>query len=569
MVQSDGWRAGRWAALLLLPLVAWMFSATGNHFTLYQVQTQDLPILVALPFALLLALLWGPAWRLPDRLPGALVLLAAAAGLLLLLAWGSHVLMGNFPISRDEHMVVFDMAVFDRGRLAAPLAAEWRAYAEALVPAFLLNADMPSGLVSDYLPVNAMLRLAFSKVADPAFFNPLLVLLGAVALYDIARREFGEDRRACWVVLLVYFSSAQMLVAAMTTYSMTGHMALNLVWLAAFLRGGRTGHAVAIAVGFLAVGLHQFIFHPLFVAPFLLWRLRQGEWRLVLVYGLAYAAILGWWLTYPKIAALETGVGAIGAAATDDALLEKALPLLLDRDPFTVPLMALNMMRFVAWQNLALIPLLGAALALAWRERALVRPLVLGIAGLLVVVTIILPYQGHGWGYRYLHPFLGSFALLAGIGYRRLAASEGAKADGMVLVLTALTFVAALPLLFARTHAFVAPHVALERVVAGQRTDFVLIDTEGAPSTDGRWTANAIDHVRNAPDLGNRPLRFSSRNMDRPRLVELCRRGTISLITRADMHRAGFALNTPLRNSRFEALTAILAGRPCLRGARG
>ncbi len=105
---------------------------------------------------------------------------------------------------------------------------------------------MPTGLVSSYLPMNALLRLAFSKLADPALFNPLLALAGGAALLDIARRTFGRDDPACWVVLLIYALSAQMLVNAMTVYSMTAHMALNLIWLAAFLRGGRLGHSTAI-----------------------------------------------------------------------------------------------------------------------------------------------------------------------------------------------------------------------------------------------------------------------------------------------------------------------------------
>ena len=61
--------------------------------------------------------------------------------------------MGNFPLSIDERMVVFDMAVFDRMHLAAPLAPAWRPYAQALGPGipsqsghadragFILSAD--------------------------------------------------------------------------------------------------------------------------------------------------------------------------------------------------------------------------------------------------------------------------------------------------------------------------------------------------------------------------------------------------------------------------------------------
>jgi zinc transporter ZupT len=140
----------------------------------------------------------------------------------LLLGWGANALLDDFPISRDEVMVAFDMAVYGKGRLAAPVAAQWRDYAEALVPAFLLNGFEPTGLVSAYLPVNALLRLGCSYVADPILLNPLLAFAGGIALYDIARRQFVDDARALCVTLLVYTLSSQMLINAMTMYAMTG-----------------------------------------------------------------------------------------------------------------------------------------------------------------------------------------------------------------------------------------------------------------------------------------------------------------------------------------------------------
>jgi len=403
------------------------------------------------------------------------------------------------------------------------------------------------------LPINAALRLAFSELADPFFFNPVLALIGGIALWQVAKRELGEDHRPKLVALLFYLTSTQMIVTAMTTYAMTAHMALNLVWLWAFLRGGRIGHPVSIAIGFLAIGLHQVVFHALFVAPFLLWKLRTGEWRVVFLYGLAYAAIGGWWVSYTGFVLAQTGIEPQSAGETRGFFADRVLPLLLERDPSTVPLMFLNLLRFVAWQNLALLPLLVFALPFAWRDRGVGGPLVWGIAGALLTFTLILPYQGHGWGYRYLHPMLGSFALLAGIGYQRLAARIGERADGIVLTLSAVTLAAALPLLIAATDRFVAPHVTLERIAASKQADFLIIDTEVSPSTDGRWAANAIDHVRNDPYLGNRPLRFSSRNMDRQAVLELCRRGSVAILTRAEMHRARFALNLPVRSPEFDA----------------
>jgi hypothetical protein len=118
------------------------------------------------------------------------------------------------------------------------------------VLAFLLNAAQPIGLVSDYLPVNALLRLAFSKVADPVFFDPMLALAGGVALFDIGKPvrdrytgTVGDDNR----LLAIQPDAGH-------SHDRLCNMALNLLWLAAFLRGGQQGHSAAIAIAFLATG---------------------------------------------------------------------------------------------------------------------------------------------------------------------------------------------------------------------------------------------------------------------------------------------------------------------------
>jgi hypothetical protein len=551
------------AALVLLPLVARAATTTGNLFTLYQVQTQDIAILLALPLLLFILQRFAPSWRLPDRAPRARIVLVASIIVALVLGWCAYALLFDFPVSGDEQMVVFDMQVYDKGRLAAPLAAQWRPYASALVPAFLLNAESPTGMVSGYLPVNALLRLAFSKIADPVFFNPVLVVFGALALLDIAKRLFGADARAIWVTLIVYFTSSQMLVNAMTAYAMTGHMALNLIWLAAFLRGGRWGHAGAIAIGFLATGLHQLVFHLFFAAPFIVWQIRLGRWRLMLLYCAAYCGIAAWWIGFPLLAALRTGASA-HPDPSGSRFLDKVMPLLLVRDPLTLSWMMLNMLRFVAWQNLALLPLVLAAVPVA-RRGGLAAPMLLGIGIWLIFVGFTLPYQGHGWGYRYLHPYLGSFALLAGLGYQQLALKAPQRTDGMVIVLSSLTLVAAMPILMLHARWFTQPQVHLDRFSAKKKSDFVVIDTELPKSTnDGRWAISAVDEVRNDPDLANRPLRLASRALNREMAVALCRRGTVSMVGWPEMHKLGFGLNVIGSERRFDAMATLFRTQGCL-----
>jgi len=537
--EAAAWR--RVTALTALMLLATCFLVSRIHvifFPLYQVQSQDLLPLYVLAGSLFVAAWWTPRWRFPERLPGKLTLAAVGVVIAGLLAYGSQALMSGFPLSIDERMVGFDMAVFERLQLATPLAAGWRPYATALVQGPLLNPHMPVGLVSSYLPMNALLRAAFAQLADPAWFNPLLALAGGAALLDIARRTFGRDDPACWVVLLVYALSAQMLVNAMTVYAMTAHMALNLIWLAAFLRRTRIGHASAIATGFVATGLHQLAFHPFFVAPFLLWRLRQREWKQVALYGGAYAAIILWWIYYPMLAG--HAVASTAQPPPNASLVERIATAFAERRGDTILTTFFNLLRFVAWQHVALLPLLSAAVAVAARDRGLPAVLFLGIGLWLAFITIVIPFQGHGWGYRYLHGYLGNFALLAGYGYRELKDVIGRRADGLVIALSGVTALATIPLLCAATYKFEAPYVALERLVARQETPMVLIDTDPDSTTDGRWSGNAIETVRNLPDLSNRPLRFSSRAMTPELLAGLCRVGRVTLITRAVQYRAGF-----------------------------
>ena len=551
------------AVALLIPFL-WVLFARGDVMPLYWFQVSDKPIIVGLMLGFVITARWAPGWKIPNVEPRLWHLCLVGIVTAFALYWGSYDLMGNFPISRDEEMVVFDMAVFAKGHLAEPFPAQWREFATELVPAFLLNEDHPRGFVSAYLPVNAWLRLGFSFITDPALMNPILVLAGGLALFDIAKRLFANDNRAIWVTLLIYLLSTQMLVNAMTTYAMTGHMALNLIWLAAFLRGRFWGHAGAIATAAFATGLHQLAFHPLFAAPFVLWRLRQGQWRLALIYGTAYALIIALWISYPVIATLQTGVAAMGGGQQDDFLRDRVWPLLVHRDSMTIPFMTLNLLRFLAWQNFALLPLVAGAVPLMFRTRSIVCPLAWGIFIAILFFTLVLPFQGHGWGYRYLHPYLGSFALLAGFGYQQLAAEPGARTDGAVLLMSGATLVGAVTLP-AHTRDFVAQHLAVEQLVARQMSDFVLIDTDDLPSTDGAWSANAIDIVRNRPDLSNRPLRFSSRSMQPAMLEELCRRGTVATVTRADMHGIGFGLNSPVSSPRFEKLVATIATNSCLK----
>lgn len=549
------WRVA--IGLVAAALYVWLFGGTPVSRDYFL--NQDIVVLALLTAMLVGSRLWSsrriPAIKVRPNWAG---VAAASAALALLLWGGTYLIMHNYALTRDEHMVLFDAQIFRGGRLAAELTPQWRGLAVALVPAFLL--DVPGQVVwaSNYLPGNAALRAAFSLVADPALMNPLLAAGGALALHSIGRRLFPDRPGTQATALLLYFTSAQMWAAAMTTYAMTAHMALNLVWLALFLRGGRLGHGGAILVGFVATGLHQIIFHPLFVLPFLEHLRRRGDGRTALVYVAAYVAIGLFWMSYPALVLRSIGVateaGQSGGGGILDYLQDRVLPLLTTREAEGLFQMVYNLLRFAAWQNLALLPLLAAALPLARRGEGIAGPLYGGALLTLGAVFILLPYQGHGWGYRYVHGLLGSFALLGAMGWERLRRS-GQAAEGLLAAGTALTLAIAMPFLLWKAHHYVAPYARVDRMIDGIDADFAIIDTM-PPSF-------AIDSVRNGPKLEGRPIRLSALELSHADAAWLCRRGSVALVDRATMQRLGLGRHLPGGNEFFQLLKRGLEGSRC------
>jgi hypothetical protein len=483
--------------------------------------------------------------RLPKvRLTMGTVLIGATV--LALLLWGAtYLLFDNYPLSRDEQMAVFDMEVFRHGQLAAPLAPEWRRYADALTPAFLLPLPGNAAWVSSYMPVNAMLRTSFGLI-DPALTGPVLAAVGAVATFDCARGLFPEQRGAQAVALLMVATSAQVLVTAMTPYAMTAHLALNMVWLSLYLRGTKRAHAAAIAVGFFAIGLHQVIFHPLFALPFIEHLRRRGEWRTALVYLASYAVFGLFWISWPHLVAMSAGLGsASGAAAGGGGFIaQRVIPLLTSREPQTIPLMIANLLRFVAWQNLALVPLILFAWPAARRGEGVAGPLLAGVILTIAAMAFLLPYQAMGWGYRYLHGLIGSCALLAGYGWREAAARRGVRS--FVAVASLATVVASVPFLVWQAATFVRPYARVNRMIDRIDADMVVVDTYGP--------AFRIDEVRNRPDLTNRPLRLAANELGPDDIRDLCSRGTVAFVDVAQMQALGLGFGDAPDPAAFNAL---------------
>ncbi len=459
-------------------------------------------------------------WRLRDR-----HMLLVALALVILCYLGHRLLLMGYDLSRDEQMASFDAAIFSHGRLAWPLPPEWQKDAAALNLEFMLPVGQPIAWVSAYLPFNAALRAAVGMIADPALTGPLLTAGSLLLIWSIAKRLWPEDREAPTIAALLLLGSGQFVITGMTAYAMPAHLFFNLLWLRLFLADRRLCDGLALLVGFVATGLHQPLFHPLFVAPFLLLPLFERRWPRFAVFSLGYGAIGIFWLSWPIfIHSLVAGPASITAAAGTDYLsrLLQVFSLTIANPTLT----AANMLRFCTWQHLFLLPLMAVGFR-AVREDRFAAAVAASFLLPIFVMAIILPYQGIGFGYRYLHGVLGNGVLLALFGWKKLTARHE-ELRPVVLRATAASLLILLPIQAWMAHARYAPFAHASARISQSGADYFLIKATAGPLTH--------DLVLNQPNLSNRPIRLALENIEDTQLLarRICRRGiTIALGTDA------------------------------------
>ena len=548
--------------LLIVVLMVFNFAdgaINGSH-SLSNVffRAQDLPVLGAMMMlaalslsrapdrdAGLAALLsrWSarPAMRRlvdPDRPLVWVVALAAACGIV---GWiGTWLVFDAYPLSMDEFMANFDATILARGHMLAAVAPAWRADLPALGPQFLFHPDGGGYWVSSYLPVNAALRALGDQIGARTLVSPLLAMIAIVAVFGVGRRLWPDRPQIAWFAAIMLATSSQFLITAMTPYAMTAHLAFNLVWLWLFLINRWWSHLAAIVVGALACGLHQLIFHPLFVAPFIgqLWLDRR--WRLAAVYTLAYAAICLFWLDYTSFA-LKTVAAVVGPSTDANPqggaawVAVQVHDLLGNFKPAAIGILAKNLIRFVTWQNLIVSPLLVVGAVGAVRAKGATRALLLGLALTIIAALSLMAYQGHGWGYRYIHGLLGSACLLAAWTWfnmtEKTAAADRGAASMVFLIFSLVSAVVLFPVRSWQAHGFVHPYAAAEAEIQRAKTPIVIVDDAGI------WFG--VDLVRNGPYLDHRPFVLYRGLVNTSRLRDLCARNAVTLFDRRDAERLG------------------------------
>jgi hypothetical protein len=389
--------------------------------------------------------------------------------------------------------------------------------ADALQPTFLFRTADASLWSSTYLPGNAAIRALLGPLA-----GPVLASAAAGLTWAVARKLQPDDRSFALAALLLLATSSQFLITAMTPYAMTAHLALNMAWLWLVLHDRPWSRAVALAAGFLACGLHQMVFHPLFVAPFLLWLFFTGKRWQALLYALATAAFALFWMGYwsfalELVAPGQEAAGLLHVPLADriEALLKAAMR------PSAFAHSADNLLRLLTWQNPLLWVALAAALLAPRRLPGIAWSLVGGVLLTIAATLLLMPAQGHGWGYRYLHGLLGSLALLGAFGWKRIR-EQTSLAESWLAISAAASLLILLPLRGWQAFEFVRPWRETDAAIAKIDADIVIIEHRG------RWFAN--DLVRNDPHLSNRPLRLLAGKLRVQDAAHLCRNKRVVLL---------------------------------------
>ena len=511
--------AGVIALIVTLDYGGYPFALHRFWILEYLLRTQDVAG-GALSLALILAACFRPlqpmALRLVDAIAAAPWRTAALSFIVLCL--GALFVQHAHPLAQDEYAALFQSKVFAAGRLTGELPPPLlgRLIPPIYVNQFLFGSFQTGEVASAYWPGFALLLAPFSALDAPWACNPLLASLALVLIGRLAERLTGEPRARGWAMLLALASPA-FPAMAITYFSMTAHLLVNLVFASLLVERTAAKLWLAGLVGSFALVLHNPVPHTLFAAPWIVWLLLQPErYRNLLLLAAGYAPValsvgFGWALLLSHI----QGDPLIGFYPVDDNPLHRvanffwgwyikmrtALPGPHDR---VAAARFAELARLWSWAVPGL-PLLAAAGW--WLARRDIRVALLGASFLCTVLGYFLVgfTQGHGWGARYLHPAWGVLPVLAAVALARLplAAAQAQTLWRYVALLAVLSLVLATALRATQIYAYLELHLASRPpLVAGERQIvFIAFDRHDY----------AQDLVQNDPFLRSRVWYMASR----------------------------------------------------------
>ncbi len=348
--------------------------------------------------------------------------MAAFIGLSVAMFAAAH----NHALAGDEHLALFQSRAFAAGHLTGQFPPE---LVYRLIPTHYLEhwliASESGRVASVYWPGFSLLLVPFTLLGVPWACNPLLASLSLVLIAKLASRLTSEPRAGGWAMLFA-LGSPGFIGMALSYFSMTAHLFLNLLFAWLLLERSAKRLAAAGVVGSLALVQSNPVPHILFALPWIAWIDRQpGGRRSLIALGAGYAPLalilgLGWWLFLRH---LQGKASALLHSPDGDLLqhLENlAWYLFLEfRAVFVVPgdetlvKRIGEQVRLWSWAvpGLALLALAGW-----WTQGRRVAELnlfALSLASTLLGYLFVSFDQGYGWGARYVHSAWGALPILA------------------------------------------------------------------------------------------------------------------------------------------------------------
>lgn len=479
-----------------------------------------------------------------------------ALAALVLTAIGVHLVYIGYALSMDEWMTRLQAEIFGSGQLSGVVPEAWREFGRAMYYVFAAYDPASGRVASDYRPGMAALYALFDTVGLGLYTSAILNALSIPLVAMVSLRLWPGRRDIAVLAAFIVFTSQQALAMAMTSYAMTAHMFFNLLWILAFLRKEWWGPVAVVLIGGFTAALHQIHVHAFFAAPFFLLLLRPFRFRLLAFYAIGYATTHAlvfswdWW----SIGRYLTASGAESRSLVERVLRIARLPSL--DDLLTV---FANLVRMIAWQNLALLPLIAGA------GRALVADKWLRILGASVICSLLpyvflMPDQGHGWGYRYLHGLIGPLALIGAYGGARLLRARIAgKSTGFLALLTLSSMLVMVPVRGLQIRDQVRPFALATGFAGAQETDVVIIDDYLIPIGTDIPRNSAVD-----PKL---PIQFALTALTPEQIAALCLRHDIRYLGPeafpADIGLGAYPDDVSVFEKEHEARLAALRSDAC------
>jgi hypothetical protein len=429
-----------------------------------------------------------------DPLLSRTSLFALAMGVVVLCASGTHLIFFNFPFAMDEYYADFQAAIFAEGKLFSSLPAELASISKAASPLMINYNAAEQTWTSNYLPVYALLRTPFWMAQCSWLLNPLLAGLTLLAMAGVVRRLWPQEPHLRWVGIILLVTNVQFLITGMTAYSMSAHLLANLFWLYLYLDPSPKKQMLAPLLGVLALGLHQPNVHLLFALPFCVKLVLDRRWKMSLWHLAIYGVGLWLWLQFMDYKSSPPLTEKAQQTTGTLAFITKAF---FTKLPNSTQLLdsAIGVAKVLIWAPFAAV-LLAAVTLFQWKRRDPLQICLLSGILLSLIVTLLFPMnQGHGWGNRYLMPYLGNITLLAVAGFRQLEL----KAEGyrILAVSTLVSICISFPLRAWEARSVVQPFANASRALRSLPYQYLVVDTKTM------WYGQ--DLVRNEPGLRNTP----------------------------------------------------------------